>query len=155
MRAAEHIQLASLRHLLYLVGYGRMVSHSQVIYHPSAQQITAEQTAALPSEQAAQFYRELKKRNVAVRVMKRRSCSYVVDPSCADLPFSWQLAPRTRMERLLGRLRRAMRIVRRLHLPQFQHAVEHDNRHGNNQKRRKYSFPPIIALAVGDIAGDD
>jgi hypothetical protein len=30
MRAAEHIQLASLRHLLYLVGYGRMVSHSQV-----------------------------------------------------------------------------------------------------------------------------
>jgi hypothetical protein len=29
MGAAEQIQLASLRHLFYLVGYGRIVGHSQ------------------------------------------------------------------------------------------------------------------------------
>jgi hypothetical protein len=30
MRAAEQVQLAPLRHLFYLVGYGRIVGHSQV-----------------------------------------------------------------------------------------------------------------------------
>lgn len=30
MRAAEHVQLASLRHLFYLVGYERIVRHSKV-----------------------------------------------------------------------------------------------------------------------------
>ena len=30
MRAAEQVRLASLRHLFYLVGYGSIVSHSQV-----------------------------------------------------------------------------------------------------------------------------
>jgi hypothetical protein len=30
MRAAEQVQLAPLRHLSYLVGYGRIVNHLQV-----------------------------------------------------------------------------------------------------------------------------
>jgi hypothetical protein len=30
MRAAEQVQVASLRHLFYRLGYGRIVSHSQV-----------------------------------------------------------------------------------------------------------------------------
>src|SRR6516162_5038256 len=58
-------------------------------------------------------------------------------------------APRTeRMELLLWRLWRAMRVVGRLHLPQFEYAVEHSNHHGNNQKPHKSPLHAVCALAV-------
>lgn len=48
-----------------------------------------------------------------------------------------------------------MHIVGRLHLPQFEHAVEYGNRHGNYQKPGEPPFNAVSALSVGDIAGDD
>jgi hypothetical protein len=76
----------------------------------------------------------------------------------ALMPFLTPMtrAPRTeRLEQLFRGLRRAMGVVYRLHLPEFQYAIEHGNRHGNNQKPGKPPFPCVLPLAVGDVAGDD
>ena len=54
-----------------------------------------------------------------------------------------------------GGFRRALRVVRRLHLPQFEYAVEHRHCHAHNQALRKPLLYAVRALAVGNIAGDD
>jgi hypothetical protein len=50
MRAAEQIQLASLRHLFYRVGYGRIVSHSQVDRLPAFYSAIPTRDAEAPSD---------------------------------------------------------------------------------------------------------
>ena len=55
-----------------------------------------------------------------------------------------------RLEWLLLRLRRALRVVGRLHLPQFEHAVEHGKRPGNNEKRAE---PLSMLYAPSRLAG--
>src|SRR5260221_5024945 len=61
----------------------------------------------------------------------------------------------SRPVRLLGSLRRALRVVDRLPLPQFQNAVQHGNRHARNEYPDKPPLYSIGALAIGDVAGDD
>ena len=48
-----------------------------------------------------------------------------------------------------------MRVIGRLHLSQFQDAVEYGDHHRNDQKPGKPPFHAVRPFAVGDIAGDD
>src|SRR5580704_14990000 len=48
-----------------------------------------------------------------------------------------------------------LRVVDRLHVSQFEHAVEHGDGHRDRQRAGKPSFHVIVAVAVGIIAGND
>jgi Putative MetA-pathway of phenol degradation len=59
------------------------------------------------------------------------------------------------LKRLLRSLWRAIRVVGRLHLPQFEHAVEHGDCHSNNEEPGRHPFNVVRTLSVGDIACDN
>src|SRR5216683_4163008 len=66
-----------------------------------------------------------------------------------------ETSPHATSTQLLRRLRRAVSIIGRLHLPELEHAEENGNRHRNHQKRGKAFLQAVYALAVRDVAGED